>query len=1163
MSQTLMLKALGLFTNVNELSEAKPGSMLVADNVVISRDSVVEPRRGFDKLSYKFTSLSDRARNLFTYQDQLLAHYGTDTMAYYDPTAVTQTGDIVVSSFNVINLLSTTNLTVGQTVIANEWTDVTTVADVAGSLNNKYFLMASANNVTQYYVWFNVSSGGTDPSLSNKDGIEVTISTGATANAVATALQTAVNASVAFDASVLSNVVTVKLAAAGKADILRDGPITKTTGFSFTALGSGIPEGTNISAILSSTSVTMSNAATLNRTGSVIAAAGWRNYNGSYTEPDPAMGRIRGTSSNQNFYFVSAEGIKKLDAYNSSITNAGGIKAIDGTGVLIGSSGFMPDDTQVAYRIVWGKKDANNNLILGVPSQRILVPNSSGGSRDVQLTIFIPDGVTVDDFYQIYRSGQSADASTEPNDEMNLVFEDNPTSAELSAGEVIVTDNTPESLRSGATLYTSASQEGILQANEIPPFAKDIAVFKDSVFYGNTRTKQSLLLTNLAVGGADGLNYVVQNATYVNSTSFTVADATGIAAGMSITGPGANIPAGLTVLSVASTTITVTGGTLTSWGATISLQFRDILTIAGVSYIANDLNRSKSIVTITIASPGVVTWTANGLTNGSTVKFTTTGALPTGIVAGTTYYIVNQATNSFQISATQGGTAINTTGSQSGVHTAVANDAKFEIVTGGTPAQNINDTINNLIFVMNQTALNTTVYGYYLSNFDELPGQFLVEERRIGGSVFYATISSHGTAWNPVLQTSGTSISSTNDSFLNGLYFSKTLQPEAVPPLNYLRIGSADEPILRIIPLRDALFVLKSDGVYRITGTDPSNFQPSLLDNTTNLIAPETAAPLSNQIYCFSDQGIAAISDQGVQVVSRPIENILLRLLSSDLTGVAKYSFAVPYETEREYICFTISEAEDTVPNQAFVLNTFTNAWTRWPLTKKCGILNKANGRLYLGDGDSNDVNVERKARDYTDYVDDEFTTTLTSASGKTLIVVNPSNIEEGDLIFQSVTAVTTVASVDATTGTITVEDTLDWIPNNEVTILKAIESIIEFVPQTGKNPGLTKQYREAAFFFKDVFFSKVNVGFTTDLSGNRETVEFVGFGVGLWGLFAWGDGPWGGGQRALSLRTYVPASKQRCSQLTVRLTHKEGYAYYSLEGLSLIFNPNSERLRK
>lgn len=79
--------------------------------------------------------------------------------------------------------------------------------------------------------------------------------------------------------------------------------------------------------------------------------------------------------------------------------------------------------------------------------------------------------------------------------------------------------------------------------------------------------------------------------------------------------------------------------------------------------------RTSATVTITIATPGVVTWTSHGLSNGQQVVFTTTGALPTGLTAGTAYFVVNATTNTFQVSATSGGSAIATSGTQSGTHT--------------------------------------------------------------------------------------------------------------------------------------------------------------------------------------------------------------------------------------------------------------------------------------------------------------------------------------------------------------------------------------------------------------------------------------------------------------------------------------------------------------
>lgn len=80
-------------------------------------------------------------------------------------------------------------------------------------------------------------------------------------------------------------------------------------------------------------------------------------------------------------------------------------------------------------------------------------------------------------------------------------------------------------------------------------------------------------------------------------------------------------------------------------------------------------NYANPAVTVTIASPGVFTLQANLLTAGDTVIFYTTGALPTGLTAGLTYYVINVTTDTFQVSATLSGAAINTTGSQSGIHT--------------------------------------------------------------------------------------------------------------------------------------------------------------------------------------------------------------------------------------------------------------------------------------------------------------------------------------------------------------------------------------------------------------------------------------------------------------------------------------------------------------
>lgn len=117
---------------------------------------------------------------------------------------------------------------------------------------------------------------------------------------------------------------------------------------------------------------------------------------------------------------------------------------------------------------------------------------------------------------------------------------------------------------------------------------------------------------------------------------------------------------------------TAGGSSVAAWTPRI-LNTTKLNTISGASL-------STSVVTITIASPGVVTWNSHGFAAGVAINIATTGALPTGLTAGVTYYVVSPAANTFQLAATPGGAAINTSGSQSGTHT--ASSSEFTLPAG-------------------------------------------------------------------------------------------------------------------------------------------------------------------------------------------------------------------------------------------------------------------------------------------------------------------------------------------------------------------------------------------------------------------------------------------------------------------------------------------------
>lgn len=100
---------------------------------------------------------------------------------------------------------------------------------------------------------------------------------------------------------------------------------------------------------------------------------------------------------------------------------------------------------------------------------------------------------------------------------------------------------------------------------------------------------------------------------------------------------------------------------------------------------------ASATITVTVATPAVVTWTAHGFTGNEPISFETTGALPTGLTEGTIYYVLaaGLTADTFRVAATAGGSAINTSGTQSGTHTGyygwgvVASAGALAAIAGG------------------------------------------------------------------------------------------------------------------------------------------------------------------------------------------------------------------------------------------------------------------------------------------------------------------------------------------------------------------------------------------------------------------------------------------------------------------------------------------------
>lgn len=159
---------------------------------------------------------------------------------------------------------------------------------------------------------------------------------------------------------------------------------------------------------------------------------------------------------------------------------------------------------------------------------------------------------------------------------------------------------------------------------------------------------------------------------------------------------------------------------------------------------------NTATITVTIATPAVVTWASHGLVEGSPVVFTNSGgALPTGITAGTTYYVssTSLAAGSFRFSTSvanaAAGTNVATSGSQSGTHTGT-NGTTLRGTGAGTTELELKDGVWT-----NKNAITLRAGGSSLGSISANQATYL-------GSVYCTANGQTGMAFLPAAAAGGT-----------------------------------------------------------------------------------------------------------------------------------------------------------------------------------------------------------------------------------------------------------------------------------------------------------------------------------------------------------------------------------------------------------------------
>ncbi len=191
-------------------------------------------------------------------------------------------------------------------------------------------------------------------------------------------------------------------------------------------------------------------------------------------------------------FFTSNHGMLKSTSVSADFTPAGLPRALDPTITEQTGVVFTAISQIRAFRVVWGIRDANNNLILGDRSARVIL-TSSAASKSAQLVFPVPPEITTAHIYQIYAT---AIGTTDPGDQMVLIYEAFPTTAQITAGSITWLDIIPDAFRNlGVPLYSNTDQEGSGNGNAQPPLARDVAEFRGHAFYANYTDKHTMNIT--------------------------------------------------------------------------------------------------------------------------------------------------------------------------------------------------------------------------------------------------------------------------------------------------------------------------------------------------------------------------------------------------------------------------------------------------------------------------------------------------------------------------------------------------------------------------------------------------------------------------------------------------------------------------------------------
>lgn len=826
------------------------------------------------------------------------------------------------------------------------------------------------------------------------------------------------------------------------------------------------------------------------------------------TPPNTTERHIGYAEARGSLFYCTNGGVQKLTASTvDTPTRAGLQRARQGSPTTYDAGTTAKNWLAINYYASWRaviRSEDANGYVRRSAPSGRMFLQNGASVRAVSLVI-PTGGFAAGDVVELYRTRSSATA--EPGEEYQLSTEYTLLAADISAGFATIYDNTPDDSL-GASLYTNPGQQGDLQENGRPFYAHDVAEFHGSMFYARdkgTVPPQVITMVDPNRWTARPDGDVFTCTANVATGDATVSSITGITAGA------ASSEMGVGQLVTEAGQVAGAASTHLPWGAQVA-----------------SVNAADS-----------VELSANALANG------------TGI-------------------SVQFSDVIDIDGNQFFAWTSesVANNCfRWLTVSAGSP-DTVRQAAVSLCYVVNRQ-LSDLVVSLLSSGEDE--AILLIEW--VTAPTNYTYQMSNGRAWAPnstALAYGGvqSSISVTVETFPGRLQWSKAQLPEAVPPVNFTDVGDALEPIYRIIVARDALWILKRDGIWRLTGSGPDAGWRVDPVSSARLLTPRACASLGDDVAVWLDTGVHVIGT-GMTPIDAPMVSETLsdvaRLIRAEATPYAG-AFVRCNKLEGEvYVAVPASGTAQTCA-AIYVYNANTGAWTTWAAPTQDLVLGEA-GKLISAGTVGWGVGLERVGTLF-DCADSSYTITIVdNMDGTYSDSTNTWVPVVGDRVAR------TIGDALASAFVLTVDGSAHFTLSADIgtggaTAYVAIETTVEWVAKSARSPQALKRWTEGSLAWESIFDAyEYTLGFKTDQTRNLTTTQTQNVARLLdpnaTGVSGAAFDAIAQGYEQTAVMFYIPRAACLASQIRPRVTIRQGGVCWALTALSLTFEPISTKLRR